>query len=502
MQDLPATARAMQAVGLAAMLAAGPLASAQELAGPLPGYTEERVPQVVQNAPPGSVGRKTTDVTRRIGIEALAGNRAEHVLTIGGFARQCPAYVDGFGIVKGEFEYALRYDEAITAGGEPREYHHSRRLTATLEGRVGDDARLIDVEIDGEYTSDVNGERTTARIQRRFTPGPGGEPDWEAMRSVVLMSADVAAANAVLMGGTLYKLAEQSWRDPRNKCAEFTFDPPTESRALGPDQAEQVRVEVRAREGGATAPWRTDNINVKVAGRIAPKPAEARPGSPAVLTYTAASEPKRGHGFGLATETAVGVAEGRWTILERARYEGTFTYVDTGIGVEQDQIKVDGRLVWIPDDRPQASTFGETASAFFKPAGGEFTIDWKFRNRGLGGSYCEYADTRTFPVEGMQAASLRYLKLEVAEDGRYKLTLVIPDRPEPFPGWSIASRCVFPNATASDRLEVRGFAIVLGLQQGSVDAEQRVVGRLASPIRRGLRTYEGSWSFARAVDGR
>ncbi len=46
---------------------------------------------------------------------------------------------------------------------------------------------------------------------------------------------------------------------------------------------------------------------------------------------------------------------------------------------------------------------------------------------------------------------------------------------------------------------VRGVSLVLGLQQGTVNAEGGIEGRLTTPIRRSPRTIEGSWSFAKVT---
>src|SRR5262245_58429279 len=96
-----------------ALLAAlAPCAAALSQAGSsTTGYEIEKS-QSVQNAPAGSVGRKTTDREHRVGnAEDTLGDELTYVLVFGGFARRCPT---DEGIVGGEFEYSITYDATET----------------------------------------------------------------------------------------------------------------------------------------------------------------------------------------------------------------------------------------------------------------------------------------------------------------------------------------------------------------------------------------------------
>jgi hypothetical protein len=287
------------------------------------GYSVEKS-QSVENAPRGSVGRKTTDREHRVGnTEETDANETTVVFTFGGFARKCPT-TDG--IVAGTFEYALSYDETNTDDGETQHNHVGRRLLATLEGHVRDDATLDHVVLDGSYMAEVSGTRFPAAREQRpvhviVRPGSGGEPDWEAMKSAAAMAADVAIAGVVLMAGELLRQAQLEWNKP-NECVEFSFDPPSESRSLGPNESAQIRVELRTKADRTPVPWKTEFLGtLNGAGTVSPTRVDVPRDSPAMLTYTAAAEPRRGHGIALGTRSRAGLAEDKWLISNAPDYE-------------------------------------------------------------------------------------------------------------------------------------------------------------------------------------
>lgn len=482
--------------------------SQEGLAGP---EYESQQSQTVQQAPPGWVGRKTTDRGRRVGKTAdTQGNESTTVLTIGGFAKRCPT---AEGLVEGNFEYLLTYDEARNAGGATQRTRVFRHFVARLKGYVGEDARLQYVEMEGEYTvaRDVPGELPSSDrrpVRATFRAGAGGEPDWEAMKSVAEMAADVAIANVVLMGGTMYATAELEWLK-ENACVEFTFDPPTDSRALAPNEAAQVRIGLRTKEGGSSLAWKTDSLGpLQGIGSVSPRKAEAQPGAPATITYTASSKPRRGHGIELASLSRAGLGSGKWRIIEPARFEGRFTQTDSvglasGLGKGTNVEKVTGTLVWTPEEEklPSLPTFGEVRSSFFRPSAGEFMIEFDYDFQGVGGSACKQYGRKTFSLAGLPKDVLRYLWLEIAENGRYKLSLGLPDRVWQVWKMDVESVCTFPGGrVVRDKLPVNQIAVQLGVQHGTLNTNQDVVGELAAPIRRGPRTITGNWSFARKTD--
>lgn len=173
-----------------------------------------------------------------------------------------------------------------------------------------------------------------------------------------------------------------------------------------------------------------------------------------------------------------------------ASLNGKFSSTDSS---GRDSIKVSGDLVWKAADQPTA---GSTESLVFRPRSGEITVEVGFSNPGLAGSICQGNGRKTFSVDSLARGALRYMVLEIGEDARYKLTLVIPDTPDPFPAWDIEGVCTFPNATSRTPMPVRYVSVVLGKHEGTLDAEQGIVGELPSPIRRGPRTITGNWSFS------
>lgn len=179
------------------------------------------------------------------------------------------------------------------------------------------------------------------------------------------------------------------------------------------------------------------------------------------------------------------------------KLEGQFTYTDSLSGVLSNVTKVTGNLLWKPEEEGKRSspTFGDVPSVSFKPTEGEITVEMQFNNTALGGPGSCYGNgKKTFTVDQMTPGALRYMLLEIAADGRYKLTLVIPDNPDSFPRWEFDSVCKFPNTARHQPQEVRYVSVVVGHQQGTID-DQGISGRLPTPIRRGPREINAEWSF-------
>jgi hypothetical protein len=486
---------------LVATLAPLGAALSQSTAAGDAGYEVERS-QSVQNAPAGSVGRKTTDRERRIGTgEETLGNESTYALTFGGFARSCPT---SEGIVRGDFEYSIAYDGMETGDdGVIRREHHARRLIAQLEGHVGDDAKLEYVELTGDFTIERSGTDappTSERrpVQTRFTPGRSGEPDLPAMSAAVDMTADIAVASVILMAGTLYREAELEW-SKIDECVEFSFEPPTDTEVLGPNQSKGVRFELRSKEDGAAVPWMSENINaLGGVGTVAPRRVEAADNAAVTLTYTASERPRRGHGIDAVATSRAGVANGKWRIVDR--YEGTFSQVartNGSLSVLSSNVveTLTGRLVWSSKNTgTPAASFGDVVSAFYVPTEGEITIELSGVNtNSAGGASCETQGRRTFALGDLPPSVLQYLLLEIAADGRYKLVLGIPDYPQT--AWEAEAVCRFPGA-GSQRQTVPAAlpAVEIGIQQGTLDGEQAVVGEMPAQTR-GPRTTTGDWSF-------
>jgi hypothetical protein len=96
---------------------------------------------------------------------------------------------------------------------------------------------------------------------------------------------------------------------------------------------------------------------------------------------------------------------------------------------------------------------------------------------------------------------LQYLLLEIADDGRYNLTLAIPDYPQQ--SWEVESVCTFPGTRATrQKTPATRPAVMLAVPsfQGTLNADRAVVGELAAPVRRGPQSMTGNWSFSRAEE--
>lgn len=179
------------------------------------------------------------------------------------------------------------------------------------------------------------------------------------------------------------------------------------------------------------------------------------------------------------------------------KLEGKFTYTDSVAAGFTDITTVTGNLIWKPEEQGRSkATFGDVESVFFKPVEGRLTVKHQSQANAIGGpGECRGEGSRTFSVDQLASGALRVMQLEVAADGRYKFTLVIPDTPDPFPRWSYQSNCRVPGSTWTHPMEVRYTAVLVGRREGTVDADGNLKGKLPAPIRRGPRTIEAEWSF-------
>jgi hypothetical protein len=134
------------------------------------------------------------------------------------------------------------------------------------------------------------------------------------LRSVEKTS-QLGFAMMIWLASAVYKDAEVEWRKP-NECVELSFDPPSDTRVLRPNESTQVSVEVRTKEGGTPVPWMSEDVSVLQAGTVSPRSVEL-PGDEA-LTYTASAQPKRGHGIGIKALSHAGIAGGEWHIADDA----------------------------------------------------------------------------------------------------------------------------------------------------------------------------------------
>jgi hypothetical protein len=473
------------------------------------GYEVERS-QSVQNAPPGSVGRKTTDREHRVGnTDETRGHDVTYVLTLGTFMRGCPT---ADGIAEGEFEYTLTYDDVTVTEGERRQTHKARQLNATLRGHVDDDARLGQIDLDGTYATVDNDSgqapRSTSKaVHTSFRLGASADPDIDSLKDAAAATGEVSVAVAAFSSVPVLIQAQASWAKV-NECVEFTFDPPTDTRSLDPNESAQVQAVLRTKKGSAAVPWKTEHANaLQGIGKVEPRHPSTEDGLSATLTYTASAKPRKGHGIDLTTASRAGVGSGQWRITDPLRYQGTFTQIGTmrstpadfgtragdaaryAIGVSS-TYTITGNLTWTRDPATRASTFGDEQSVFFVPTDGQIEIEVESEGHTLAG-VCTQKGSKTFAIRDLPPGALQYLLLEVANDGRYRIWLGMVGS---FLQFEVGSRCAIGGRSLKETLAVNDASIVLG-QQGGVATGEALVGELAAPIVDGPFRYTGSWNF-------
>ncbi len=460
------------------------------------GYAVTRS-QMVAEVPAGSVGRKTTDTETRVGnTSETEGLSRTSVMTIGGFARSCPT---AEGVVAGSFEYLLTVDEVKGAPGAPERAHYVRSAVATLAGHVKDDGTIDYVEVDAQYSLGLDGTNK-GDIQTRFTPGADGSLDMQAMQRAVEQTADLTIAIVIAMAGPIYTQAQVEW-SKLNNCVQFSFDPPSGTRALGPNQAAEVRTELRTKEGGVrVAGGAFEAGPIEGAGTVAPRKGGTLADAPFVMTYTATPTPKRGNGIDIATKSRAGFAGGKWQVAELAKFEGTFSQTEAtsmspgtyGINVAMRQ-KVTGRLVWTPEANSQRTgTFGDVASQFYVATEGEVTAAIDNDSRSRAGT-CAQEGSKTFAIKDLPPAARQYLVLEVAADGRYRMMLGMVSM---FLQFQATQKCssFMPGPNNNGKVNVNSVGIVIGQQEGRI-TEQGFAGQTPQPIVFGVLSYTGEWQF-------
>lgn len=156
-------------------------------------------------------------------------------------------------------------------------------------------------------------------------------------------------------------------------------------------------------------------------------------------------------------------------------------------------LKITADLVWTRDDSAGLPKPG--APLVFKPRSGEITVERSIDNPGIPVGRCKGTGRQTFNVESISPRALRFMQLEIEEDLRYRVVLVIPDNPDPFPTWNIDIRCTGPGLDYTTQMPVQYSAVILGIQHGTIDPRHDIVGTLPAPIRNGQITITGSWSF-------
>jgi hypothetical protein len=271
--------------------------------------------QTVQKAPEGYVGRKTTDRETRVGnTPETDGNSTTFVMTLGGFVRRCPT---AEGIAAGTYEYSLVSDQVDTDHGETQRSHYVHRMLATLEGHVRDDAKLDHVDLEADFTEARPGAPTQHQhLRTSFRPGEGagGAPNMDDVQHAVEVTANFSVATVIWFASTIYHEALLEW-NKEGECVEFAFDPPSESRALGPNATAEVHAVLRTKEEKAAVGGGKFQANSLLGiGTLTPHGGETRADAPSVFRYTATAKPKKGDGFDVGTLSRAGFGSGKWKI--------------------------------------------------------------------------------------------------------------------------------------------------------------------------------------------
>jgi hypothetical protein len=183
-------------------------------------------------------------------------------------------------------------------------------------------------------------------------------------------------------------------------------------------------------------------------------------------------------------------------------FEGMFSQTDTTtlaspIGTIAHDYKISGTLVWKREEEelPMLPSFGDdTPSWFLRPSAGEITVEVNSEGRGTLGGQCTYSGRKTFRVADLPDDARQYLWLELAADGRYKVSLGMVSRYLETP---VETVCRIAGRELRDTEVWNDVAIMIGVQEGNV-GEDGVVGRLDPPLQRAGRTIGGSWSFGPA----
>ena len=475
------------------------------------GYAVTRS-QTVANPPAGYVGRKTTDRETRVGnTPDTDGNSSMFVMTVGGFVRECPS---AEGLAAGNFEYSLTADDVNTDEGETRRTHHVVSLVARLEGHVRDDGIVDYVTVDGNFTRQREGSPAEQQhVQRRFSVGAQGQPDFAAMEDAVTATADLSIAIVMWMGSTLYTQAQTHW-NMIDACAEFAFEPATRTRALGPNQSADVRVTLRTKDGKVPIGGAEFQANALAGiGTLTPHGGRTDASAPIDFTYTASANPQNAHGFDVAARSRAGIAAAEWHIVAATPFEGTFTQTRTmnisganlpadvragaeryGVGVSANY-EITGRLRWtVENGSTRPSSFGDLGSTFYVPTDGEITVNIRGDGRSVAGA-CTHEGSRTFRLADLPREALQYMVLEIGGDGRYKVWLSMVSY---YLQFKVQGQCnVRTGKRLEQTLDVNDAGIVLAQQEGVVTNEA-VVGQTAAPIVYGTDRYEGRWEFRKA----
>ena len=332
------------------ILATGPSNSSFQLAqatspgGEREGYTITKG-SVNIPIPPDAVGWKSREWRIEEGNRPdTAGDRKGFSLINGGYAKKCPTPdpgEQGAYVVEGDYEFSLVVDQTINYSNMIRTEYNARSIHATLKGRVGDDAKLLYVDLDASLvigTGRTNRPTSFAHQRQhvRFVPdrGAGGMPsqfsnwsvsEWDsALAGAAQSDAMTTLLLAVtLFSGPFYLAAEGEWTTA-NTCVEIIFTPPTKTKKFVPSESTQVKTELRTKKEQVLVPAKFKEAKEKPRegnGRVSPREDKSELNRPATFTYQAPATKVQHSGFRVSAISRAGVAEpkeGEWELAPSA----------------------------------------------------------------------------------------------------------------------------------------------------------------------------------------
>lgn len=276
--------------------------------------------QTILPVPHGKLGHKTIDRETRVGVTAdTDGNSTQGTMTLGGFIGRCPVAEGrepGKYVVLGDFEFSVVSDATNTDVVPTERKHHAKRVTARVKGYVNDDLSVAEAEIEGEFSTDLDGVRSgPIPYRRRFRLRADGMPDMDALMEVVTVTSDVATAALIWNASTVILGAQSSWREP-NACAELQFEPPGETRAVTSGEAVEIRVRYRSRDGQQPIPKGVWDAAVIQGGQVPKASGQVQPDGTFLIHYVArsSSAPQDGDGVRVEVWSAAGYAREIWKV--------------------------------------------------------------------------------------------------------------------------------------------------------------------------------------------
>ncbi|MGC4028505.1 MAG: hypothetical protein QM696_06515 [Steroidobacteraceae bacterium] len=306
-----------------AAVPAGPAPAAQEN-----GYEVTRS-ETVLPVPANKVGRKILSRETKVGSTAETdGNSQTFTMTLGGFMDKCPMVEAGSPVkfvVPGDFEYIIVADTVDTDVVPTERKHYMKTMKARIKVFVNDDLSVTDGEMEGTFTSDMDGVRTgPVSVRRPFRIEKGGGPNLDDLKEITRATGDLAAAGLMANASMTIIAVQRDWYKP-NACSEVQLDPPSESRTVGPGETVEIHVTYRTKDSRQPIPkgeWTASAVGA--GARLEATQGKVREDGTFVVKYTAGSNPREGDGARIEALSPAGAGQGLWKIRIGGDYEVRF----------------------------------------------------------------------------------------------------------------------------------------------------------------------------------